>query len=303
MSTQQEMTPHSPARKPDGRAQNTRFGFAASDFVSIRGTRLAWSELVDPRLFDADYRQGLRQQLLNATPFEHLVVDGWFHPELLRLVREEFDLYPFEDRRDLDRKYENTYRSPRCPLLGPAAQVYFGLVNAGWFTELLTEITQVEQLIADPTLHNAGLHESRRGGKFSIHRDFERSECSELCNEMVLLTYLCEDWNPAWNGALELWDASRSQCVRRIEPELGRSVLMRNGPTSYHGHSAEMLIPEGQARRSLASYYYTHSAASKADRRSTASRYLFALPSDRMKWFAKDVTPPVVWRALKRVLR
>ena len=269
---QQQTTPHAPARKPEVHPRITRFAFAPSDYFTIRGQRLAWSELVDPRLFDAGHRLGLRQRLLGATPFEYLAVDDWFNPDLLKLVREEFDLYPFEDGRDLDRKYENTYRSPRYPVLGPAGQVYFGLVNAGWFVELLTEITQVEELIADPTLHNGGLHESRRGGKFSIHRDFERSECSGLSNEMVLITYLNEHWNPAWNGALELWDSSRAQCVRRIEPELGRSVLMRNGPASYHGHSAELLIPDGQARRSLASYYYTHSAASKADRRSSAPR-------------------------------
>src|SRR5262245_36307437 len=173
-----------------------------SDFVEIRGTRLAFAELVNDAVFDPDHRAALGAELRAAQPFEHIVVDGWFNPELLRLVREEFDLYPFRDERDLDRAYEITVRSPRNPVLGPAGQIYFGLVNSGWFVELLASITEVPELIADTSLHNAGLHESRRGGKFAVHRDFELSTCTGLQNRMVLLTYLNEDWDPAWNGAL-----------------------------------------------------------------------------------------------------
>jgi len=262
-----------------------------------------WSELVDPRLFDARYRRELGEQLRHAVPFEHLVVDGWFHPDLLRLVREEFDLYPFTDGRDVDRKYENTYRSPRYPVLGPAGQIYFGLVNSGWFTELLSDVTQVGELIADPSLHNAGLHESRQGGRFSIHRDFERNTCTGLINEMVLLTYLNEHWNPAWNGALELWDASASRRVCEVQPELGRSVLMRNLPGAYHGHSAALVLPEGQVRRSLASYYYSNPQGGQPARARSSSLYLFVDRLDRVKWVARQLTPPLVWDALKRWLR
>jgi hypothetical protein len=275
--------------------------WTASDFLCIRGTRLPWRELVDPRLFDAGHRELLRQSLQTAQPYEHLVVDGWFHPDLLRLAREEFDLYPFDDHRDLDRAYENTVRSPRYPVLGPATATYFAIVNAGWFVALMSELTGVPQLIPDPTLHNAGLHESRRGGKFAIHRDFERSECTGLYNEMVLLTYLNEGWDPAWNGALELWDAERAHCVRKVEPELGRSIVMRNGATHFHGHPTPLATPEQQVRRSLASYYYGQGSG-PVRRQSTASVYLKQHQFDRFKQVARQVTPPIVWTQLKRLL-
>jgi hypothetical protein len=276
---------------------------AGTDFVEIRGTRLALAELVDARLFDPAHRAALCDELRAAKPFEHIVVDGWFHPALLRLVREEFDLYPFRDERDLDRAYEETVRSPRNPVLGPAGQIYFGLVNSGWFVEVLASITQVPELIADTSLHNGGLHESRRGGKFAVHRDFERSSCTGLENRMVLLTYLNEDWDPAWNGALELWDADRSRCVRRIEPVLGRSVLMRNGATHFHGHPTPLSLPEGRVRRSLATYYYTNTASTGRPRGRTSSVYLFLARSDRLRLWARQLTPPIVWEALKRWLR
>lgn len=272
-----------------------------SDFLCIRGTRLALAELVDARLHDVAYREELRQQLQQAEPFQHLVVDAWFHPELLRLAREEFDLYPFHDGRELDRKYENTVRSPRYPGLGPASAAYFGIVNSGWFIALLSSLSGVNELIADPTLHNAGLHECRRGGKFGVHCDFERSECSGLRNEMVLLTYLNEGWNPAWNGALELWDTARSACVRRIEPELGRSILMRNGANHYHGHPTPLDVPAHQVRRSLASYYY--SSAPAAGRQRTGSLYLHVARADRLRHWARQITPPLVWAQLRRLVR
>ena len=273
----------------------------AADFLCIRGARLNWHELVDPRLFDAGHRTLLRQELQAAEPYEHLVVDRWFHPELLRLAREEFDLCPFDDERDLDRAYEDTRRSPRYPVLGPATATYFSIVNAGWFVALLSTLTGVKELIADPTLHNAGLHESRRGGRFAIHRDFERSACTGLHNELVLLTYLNETWDPAWNGALELWDADRARCVRKVEPELGRSILMRNGPTHYHGHPTPLSAPAGTARRSLASYYYSVPGPG-VRRQRTASVYLEVSAVDRIKLVARQIMPPIVWAQLKRLL-
>ena len=274
---------------------------ASSDFLCIRGTRLPWRELVDPRLFDPHHREALRQELQGAEPFAHLVVDHWFHPDLLRLAREEFDLYPFEDGRDLDRTYEVTVRSPRRPVLGPATATYFSIVHAGWFVTLLSELTGAGELIVDPSLHNGGLHEARCGGRFAIHRDFERSDCTGLHNEMVLLTYLNEGWQPAWNGALELWDASRERCVRKVEPELGRSILMRNGATHFHGHPTPLAVPEGQVRRSLASYYYTVPVGAPRRERS-ASIYLRLKRFDRFKHVARQLTPPIVWTQLKRLL-
>jgi hypothetical protein len=276
---------------------------AQPDFVSIRGIQLDLSKLVDPRLFDAAHRAELRQQLQDATPFEHLVLDGWFSPDLLKLAWEEFDLYPFRDERETKSKYENTVRSPRNPVLGPASRLYFDVVNSGWFTELLSAVTGVTELLVDQTLRNGGLHESRRGGKFSIHRDFERNACTGLKTEMVLLTYLNETWDPSWNGALELWDADRGQCVRKIEPQLGRSVLMRNGPVNFHGHPTPLAIPEGQVRRSLASYYYSNAVGWNRHRGHASSVYLYVDRSDRVKQWAKQATPPLIWDALRRIRR
>ncbi|HEX3140811.1 MAG TPA: 2OG-Fe(II) oxygenase, partial [Rhizobacter sp.] len=188
-----------------------------ADHIRIRGTRLDLAELVDRRLFDPAYVASLRAPLLGAQPFPHLVLDGWFNPELLTLVREEFDLFPSAALEANHTKREKTYRS-RSTSFGPATSLYYSIVNAGWFVDLLAEATGVPGLVPDANLHGGGLHESRHGGSFDIHRDFDHHPRTGLYNEMVLLTYLNRDWNPAWNGALELWDPTASRCVKRIQP-------------------------------------------------------------------------------------
>lgn len=109
------------------------------------------------------------------------------------------------------------------------------------------------ELIADTSLHNGGLHESRRGGKFAVHRDFERSTCTGLQNRMVLLTYLNEDWDPAWNGALELWDADRSeeQPCPQLRPRSRRPLAELAGCIApVEGQSRPQLdIPEARVKQ------------------------------------------------------
>jgi hypothetical protein len=269
------------------------------DHVRIRGTRLDLAELVDRRLFDPAYAASLRAPLLGAQPFPHLVLDGWFNPRLLDLVHEEFDLFPSAELEANHTKRENTFRS-RSTAFGPATSLYFSIVNAGWFVDLLSDATGVANLVPDAKLHGGGLHESRRGGSFHIHRDFDHHPRTGLYNEMVLLTYLNHDWDPQWNGALELWDATASRCVKRIQPEFGRSVLMRHGLGSFHGHVDPLAPPPGRTRRSLGAYYYSNRLR-RVDLEERHSTYLVNDRADRAKLLLKGLTPPLLWRALQNL--
>ncbi len=76
------------------------------DYLSIRGVRLPIDELVNRALFVPEHRQRLRHRLLDASPFPHLVLDGIFHPDLLDLVAEEFDMLPECTWAEIKSKYE-----------------------------------------------------------------------------------------------------------------------------------------------------------------------------------------------------
>jgi len=264
-------------------------------FVSIRGRRLDLEDLVDSRLRNEGYLLGLRERIQNAQPFQHFIEDGWFNPDLLELVLEEFEDKADPAWKPVADKYQSTHRSVVGANLGPASQLYFSIVNAGWFVRMLSMLTNVDDLVVDVQLHGGGLHETRPGGMFGIHRDFDRNVRTGLNNEMVLITYLNKNWQPEWNGALELWDPTATKKVTSVEPEFGRTILMCHGKSSFHGHPKPLTPPEGVIRRSLATYFYTNRFASIDRESRESSLFLFWTKADRVRRFGKAVTPPILW--------
>lgn len=273
------------------------------DFVEIGGCRLPLSSLLDRRLSDPAYLAALRAEMRNAAPFAHLVVDGWFSPDLLELVRREFDSPGGIELTSARTTHEATYRTPLGSRLGPASQLYFNLVNSGAFVALLGHVCGVDHLMPDVSLFGGGLHETRPGGFFDVHVDFDRHAFTGLRNELVLLTYLNRDWPAEWNGALELWDSARAECVRKVEPEFGRAIVMRRTPQSLHGHPLPLTAPVGTVRRSLASYYYSNADVMRDRTARVGTSYLFGDSSDGLRALARGLTPPVLWSFLRRRIR
>jgi Rps23 Pro-64 3,4-dihydroxylase Tpa1-like proline 4-hydroxylase len=275
----------------------------APDCVIIRGVQLPLDSLVDPVHLRPDSVAALRQQFRDAQPFPHLVLDGLFHPDLLDLVNEEFErLDASRWRRSYDGQHERTLRSLPKSRLGHAAELYFGLLHSGRFVDYLERISGIEGLIPDAHLHDGGFHESRRGGRFRVHTDFNKHMQTRLDNELVLITYLNRDWNPAWRGALELWGAEPRECLRRIEPVFGRTFLMREGPLSFHGHPAPLELPAGHSRRSVAAYFYSNRPAAAAEARRVPTQFMDSSVARRLRIAAREITPPLLWKALKRLV-
>ena len=272
-----------------------------ADFVSIRGVRLLMDQLVDASFFTPEATQRLREQLFAATPFPHLVIEGLFNPALLELVREEFDGHAAEAWKDVKSGYESTRRSQLGAALGPASQIYFNILESGWFTRWLSEVTATPYLLTDPQRFGGGLHESQVGGAFAIHRDFNYHPHVGLKNEMVCITYLNHDWQDAWGGVLELWNAKDGQCQARVRPEFGHTLILPHGPASFHGHPGPLCPPEGVQRRSVAAYFYTSPRAGRQDPEEAVSIFMHTRRADRAKKALRLMTPPVVWRALKKL--
>jgi hypothetical protein len=273
----------------------------AIDHVVVRGRRLDLGSHVHPKLFDREYVNGLRRSLREAQPFSHLVLDDWFNPVLLELVAEEFDMLDESHWKLVRGDHELTRRSVAHCRLGPASEIYFGIVNSGWFMEWVSSITGIPYLLSDPQLYGGGLHESRTGAAFAIHRDFNRHSNSGLKNEMVFITYLNKGWQPEWGSALELWDKKQKACVTRVQPEFGRSIFMLHGPASFHGHPTPLNAPDDRPRRSVAAYYYSSPEAGKPSRDKLNTIFMNRHPVDRVLAVARVCTPPIIWSAIKKV--
>jgi hypothetical protein len=270
--------------------------------ITIRGVRLSFDELVDQRQLAADNALRLREEIRNAQPFEHLVLKDLFNDRMLQLIHDEFDLFRDQPWQRHSNKYEETRRSMPGSRLGPAASLYFWLVNSSPIAEFLSAVIGVPNLIPDPSLMGGGMHETRNGGHFAIHRDFDTHMRYGLHNAMVFITYLNKDWSPSYQGSLELWDQKRQACIKKVSPDFGSSLLMCHGLNSYHGYTTPLNMPEGRTRRSVATYYYTNTkGASQVPR--TVSKFLFTSKADIAKGFVKQFIPPVVWTGLKKLKR
>jgi hypothetical protein len=73
---------------------------------------------------------------------------------------------------------------------------------------------------------------------------------------MNLLLFLNQDWDSAYGGALELWDAEARRPVRTIAPLFNRCVIFRASATSFHGVPTPLTCPPDRSRKSLAIYYF-----------------------------------------------
>lgn len=297
------------ARPGDARQSRDEEG----SFTIISGTTMRDADLLSPDLNDPDLSAARAESFRTAKPFPHLVIDGLFSPVLLDLIHDEFPP-ACEHFRRVETAHETTYRSRRPTDLGPAGQRYIDLVHSYRFVDYLSTITGVPDLIVDHALRGGGMHETVRGGRFEVHSDFNYHRETMLRNALVVITYLNRDWDAAWGGDLELWDARTRRCAARVAPLFGRTLIMRHGATAFHGHPAPLATPDGRSRRSIATYYYVNESADhlrpgwrssvfldqvagRADR--TSERQLLFAGAGRRrrtKIVVRDFAPPVLWR-------
>jgi len=102
-----------------------------------------------------------------------------------------------------------------------------------------------------------GVHKINKGGKLSIHTDYNKHPNTGHRRKLNLLIYLNKDWKKEWGGELELWEKDLSRECVKILPIFNRAVIfdIDNAP---HGHPVPLNTPENVSRFSLALYYFTN---------------------------------------------
>ena len=200
--------------------------------------------------------------------------------------------------------------SSRDEYFGPLTKGLLYHLNSSTFLDFLSQITGIENLIADSYLWGGGMHQIEQGGKLAIHADFNRHPRYNLDRRLNALLYLNPNWQEDYGGHLELWDREMTGCVVRIAPLFNRLVVFATTDFSYHGHPDALTCPEGVTRKSLALYYYTNGRP--AEEISASHSTLWQArpaedlgggpepPRSRLKDLAKDLLPPVVTRLIKR---
>jgi len=198
----------------------------------------------------------LASQYSAEMPFPHIVMDDFLDADLLRGLISEWPTGGANvgyDRSQERLKYE--WQPEK--LESVRIRNFLAEMISAPMLAFLEALTGIEKLVVDPHYLGGGLHETRAGGHLGVHADFNIHRRMNVLRRLNLLIYLNDDWDPAWNGSLELWERDMSKRVKSVPPVLGRAVIFNTDLDSFHGVPDPLACPPDRSRRSVALYYYT----------------------------------------------
>ncbi|MBC9957452.1 2OG-Fe(II) oxygenase [Yimella sp. cx-51] len=221
-------------------------------------------------------------QYRGARPFPHVVLDNVLKPEAFTAAVAAFPATddPFWKGylHVNETKYSNTEPDTWSPVLRAIAQDFC----SEEFVAFLEELTGISGLLPDWSMDGGGLHQTLRGGHLNIHTDFStHHDHEDWARRVNILLYLNESWPEEWGGQLELWNKDVTRREGLVTPLGNRMLVFTTSGESFHGHPDGLNCPPGEARRSLALYYFT--VEDSAVRKSTNYR---ARPDEGLKRYA-----------------
>lgn len=201
-----------------------------------------------------------RDRYRDARPYPHAVFDGFLGDAIAATLAERFPgpAHPGWMRRDYREQAARLGQLQRSGFEGvdPAIRHLLAELSGMAFLDFLSTLTGIDGLVPDAHFRGAGLSLTLPGGHLALHADFNRDRARHLERKVTVLYYLAKDWQPAWGGALELWNEARTSCEASHLPLLDRLVVMAHGDTYWHGHPSPLACPEGHFRAALSAYYY-----------------------------------------------
>ncbi|MCF8239577.1 MAG: 2OG-Fe(II) oxygenase [Saprospiraceae bacterium] len=244
---------------------------------------------------------GLADAYQSARPYPHTEINDFLSQEIARQSMEAFPAIQDAGWIHYVHVNERKHGLNKMDLLPAPLRDLILNLNTTEFVALISQMTGIPGLLADPSLEGGGLHQSRRGGHLNVHADFTVHPHKRLWRRRVnLLLYLNEGWEASWGGALELWERDMSQCGKKILPLFNRVVVFNTDEDSYHGFPDPIQCPEDVTRKSIALYYFTEETSAPSKR---ATNYR-ARPGDGLKglfiWADKQAV--AVYNGLKGIL-
>lgn len=266
-----------------------------------------------------------------AKPYPHLVVDGFFRPDIFRLVQQE--LVP--GKSNFRQVFTDEFQTNKTISTGDAVPPLISLLAAKFaapqMLRYLESLTGLKRLIPDPYYNTdyGYYHIVGAGGVLGSHVDHSRHSTLNVPHVLNIVVYLTENWDPADGGALCLYDASGKEIVTRVTCDANRAMIFACTPAAYHGVEP-IQESSGRRRHSLYFAYYSVEAlpvaapevfpglgqpASNMDPQANYSTY-FVVPfhqlfrprnwihlRTRLIYLANLLLPPILLRAAKRVRR
>ncbi|HLX89222.1 MAG TPA: 2OG-Fe(II) oxygenase [Acidimicrobiales bacterium] len=141
--------------------------------------------------------------------------------------------------------------------LPPSTAEALRFMNSPSACDFLSVLTGIGDLRPDDSYLGGGVHVTSRGGRLGVHSDFNIHPQSKLHRRVNALLFLNRDWDPLWQGQLELWSKTLDEVSVSVDPNLNRLVVFTITDDAFHGVPTPLACPPDRHRFSLALYYYT----------------------------------------------
>src|SRR5450631_831809 len=204
----------------------------------------------------------IQREFLQAKPFRHVAIDNFLLPDKCESLLRDF---PAFDKKGATNELGLIGRKAVVEHASQISRFYktfFQYVNSEAFLDAMSELTGVQDLIADKTLFGGGTHNNLDGQGLDVHIDFNIDERNMLHRRINLLIYLNKEWEEAWGGAIELHSDPRNAAADEVAsflPLFNRAVIFETNEYSWHGFQRISLPPDKQhlSRKSFSIYLYT----------------------------------------------
>lgn len=210
--------------------------------------------------------KALAESFQESTPVRHIVIDDFIQEDIAHQILDDFPKpgempksrdYVFSDKRELstlDRHSE-------------ASRALHKAIMSEEFVEFLSSLVG-HTVFIDPEYVGGGFHAGAKDSFLDLHTDFNIHPAHlDWLRELNILIYLNPGWEKSWKGQLILTDDPDKEGIK-VEPLFNRLVIMESTDKSFHGYH-KLSFPEGNARRSIASYAYSFIETGKISRRTT----------------------------------
>lgn len=262
-------------------------------------------------LVDADAAREIGKRYADTyqsgEPYHHICIDNFLPETIIDKVLADLAGLP-DAEASFSRAQENLKSSYNPDRLPPFTKHLFHSFNSRHFLLFLEEMTGIPNLIPDPYFIGAGIHKTLNGGHLDIHADFNLHKQMKVERRLNVLIYLNRNWQEDWGGSFEVWDKQMSKKMASFVPTFNRMVCFSTGSDTFHGNPEPVNHPEGEARQSIALYYYT---ATWDDTRKEHTTLFKPRPGSQdqadkviaRRAMMQDILPPILYRKVAGRLR
>jgi hypothetical protein len=213
--------------------------------------------LINELDFDA-----LKVNVKNAPSFQHFYLDNFLEEDFANKVHDSYPSY--REAQQLGTSFSAVNEKKKTQISDskkypPAIHKLHEILAADEFVNMVSELFDIKNLIADPTMMGGGIHETNSGGHLDVHVDFNYNEDLGLHRRVNLLIFFNKDWHEDYGGYLDFWDIEVKNCLGSYAPIFNRVAGFTTNEISWHGVTP-LTCPADRVRKSFAVYYYTKEA-------------------------------------------